>query len=144
MIALADGLQIDAFIFLVQDTFPNLLYRLALFGHEVCIVPFFGAGAADCSMSTLKTTMQTGMPQRFVAAAKAGKLVQHFLHVCRIGVDLWLPGDCEVLRLDLLRRQERRQRGSCTWRSRVVRRNIIAWIRPLGRRSNRDDANCQG
>jgi hypothetical protein len=58
-------------------------------------------------METLEATVQAGMAERPVAAAKAGKLVKHVGYLSRILIDHFLPGVLEQRPLELFAREKR-------------------------------------
>src|SRR5271156_518459 len=88
----ANCVQVDALKLLAHHTLTNLLHRLAFERHLVGVIPLFGAGRTLCTVQSLKTTVQTGVPQVPVAAAIAGQLVQHIGDLGSIRIDSLLPG----------------------------------------------------
>ena len=82
---------------MADDGVANLghgLAQLELPGGEEGL---FGAGRALGTVQPLVATAQAGVAQRAVAAAVAGKLVEHVAHPGRLLVDVHLPGIAEVL-----------------------------------------------
>ncbi len=90
-----------------------------------------GAGGALGAVQPLIATAQAGVAQGAVAAAVAGKLVEHVAHLGRLLVDVHLPGIAEVLAGQLRARQDRRQCAHLERGGGVVGRHIVGRVRPL-------------
>ena len=109
----------------------DLRRRLAEFGLLVGKEAFLGAGGTFGSMQPLEATPQAGMAQGQIAAAVAGKLVNHVADLGYLLVDVPLPGIAEIRPREFCAGQDGRQGAYSERCGGVVGRNVVGRIGPL-------------
>ncbi len=83
-------------------------------------------------MVALIATAQAGVAQGAIAPAIAGELVEYVSDFGGLLVNVNLPRILEVFARELSARKNRRLRRNLQRSRRMIGRNIIGWVRPLG------------
>src|SRR5665213_2455331 len=89
-------IEVDLLVLVTANRDPNLCRCLA----QLCLLvgeeSFLGAGRALCPVQPLEATAQAGVPQRAIAAAVAGQLVNNAADPDYLLVNVHLPWVTEV------------------------------------------------
>src|SRR5580704_10146085 len=88
--------EIDLLVRVLSDAGADLGRRLSGLGHCVSVESLLRAGGALRPVVALEATAQAGVSQGAVAAAVAGKLVEHIPDLRGLLIDVHLPGIAEV------------------------------------------------
>src|SRR6185437_6463080 len=91
------------------DPCTDLRRRLAQLRLLVGVEAFLGAGGALSPVQALEAAPQACVPERPVAAAVAGQLVQHAAHARRVTINVRLPGIAEAVACELRSMEDRRK-----------------------------------
>ena len=89
--------QIDLLVLVPGNGGADLRRLLAELGLLIGEEAFLGAGGALGPVQTFKTAAQAGVAQGPIAAAVAGKLVDHAADLSHLLINVLLPGISEVL-----------------------------------------------